>query len=315
MSLSVVDARAEIDRKGYFNVPFTVGLSDREAFARAGNAVISLAEVDEDLVDVLTCNLMPGQTGQVRGAFFSVSGPRNSGDQKIWMHTGYQSRVVAADKLPERNQPYELRHFWTLVDEMLHATEVAAKQGFEGLSEQRLMPLTYPEDLMQRNIILRTIRYIGARALAPGTEAISGHIDLGIGSLHIYETHGNWFQAAPVPPELIGDKDTPERRQAFREIREKLKIIQFNHDKEVPLFMGASYTKIGPFLDGATNFVSACYHAGFRPVQELEAIISSEDSGNDDRLALLAFIGPSIPVINHPNFVSPTVRECRPAYE
>ena len=311
-----------IEAKGWSHTPFEMSEADRMEYTRLANAVISLALESEQVRGALDLDLFAGKEyTSVRVGTYGIGTARNSIDDKVYLHTGYASQDQAAAVYPQRNQPRTLQDFWTANDAMLEATEVAMKQSLAELGAEDLNDIVYPdgsyEERFNRNVVLRTVRYVNARQEPVGKEVATGHSDLGLATLHLYETHGGWFKGAPYKPEWINNDDTPERRSAIRAMREGLDPID-HRDGSAIFFLGANWHTFPYAIPKELQELPACYHAGFKPSPEDEILAEGASivtEGRDDRVSTIVFAHPSAKYFLNDMYVPATVPMCRPAYE
>jgi len=312
-----------IQHRGWDNVPFEVSESDRAEYAASANLVISAAQEDETVNDALLLDLNAGvETGPVRSGMFGIGTARNSTDKKVYLHTGFHSREYADTVIPERNQPEFLRTFWEENDQMLRQIEQSTQWVLETLYASELGEAFFPREALRRNVHLRTVRYTDAVDQPVGSEVVSGHSDIGMGSFHIYETHGNWFQAVPYPSDLIEmpDLDTSDvptiRRGEIKQMRDRMKLIDSEENKAT-FFLGVNWSKF-PTVPERLRGLPACYHAGIRPPVDVEEVSPYAEmvAGNaHDRVSVISFLHPDIKYLHEGIYKPGTVEECRPKYE
>jgi hypothetical protein len=314
--MSEITELDNISDRGWTPAEFAVSESDRAEYARAANAVISLALDNEAVKQALGFELNPGlEKGSVRTGQFGIGYPRNSDDEKVYLHTGYQSCQIVDIRMPVRNQPLALRSFWDINEVMLDAIEARTRSMLMTIGAVALEDIIFPEDFMRRDVHLRTVRYIGGLNEPVGEEVVSGHADLGLMSWHLYETHGGWLWGAPYAPKTISAKDSPKRRKEINLMREYMRPLDQTEDT-LPFFLGANWHT---FHDVPKDLRSlpACYHAGFRPIPEHEIVSADADrviDGRPDRVSVISFIHPNGDELLLDRYVPATVPQCRPKY-
>lgn len=306
--------RGDLQEQGYSAVAFEMSEADRAAYTAIAKTVIELAQVDAAIHQALTFSLLPGYTGRVDPTLYTVSGPMNSKDKKTWVHLGYQSRNQANLRMPERNQPRELRDLWEPLALALRATELAGRCALAELGRDALSEAVFHPDVLRRNILLRTVIYHQARLLPVGTEAVAGHADQGLASLHWFETHGNWFQAVPYPVELISDDDTEETKEKITAMRSGLDIIVNNHDSEAAFFLGVGAQHLPDEFKAAIMELPVCYHAGIRP-ELLEETVSPYAEDGEDRVSSISFFHPNLDIMSSGQYQIASISECRPLFK
>lgn len=317
MSKVEVQKLEEIRGRGWTDAVFILPESDRAEYARLANAVISIALEDEDVKESLAADVNPGQSaGTARTGGFGIGFPRNSSDERVYMHVGYQSRALADVVIPERNQPETMKDFWTVNDAMLYEIEASTQSMLKKLGAECLATSVFPPKFDRRNVHLRTVRYVDALDEPVGKEVVSAHADLGLMTLHLYETHGGWFYGAPYSSELIEAEDSPARREAVRAMRSSMAQLEQKQDYTAPFFLGASWHAF-PDVPADIRNLPACYHAGFRPHSVGEVIspyAASVTAGANDRVSVVTFMNPNGDIMQQGRYTPATVSNCRPLY-
>ncbi len=307
--------RSDLAEKGYCEVDFSMGEADRAAYTGAAKAVIDLAQGDASIHDALTFSLVEFE-GRVNPTFFTVSEALNSRDKKLWLHAGYLSRQKAAAAIPERNQPAELRALWEPLGVMLQTVETTTRATLAQLGANDLAEVIFHPDINKRVVLIRTVKYLGSLSLESGAEPVAGHADQSVATLHLYETHGGWFHAAPYPQALMIDGDSQERRLAVAEIRSQLAPIVNDHDTAAAFFLGVGTKNLPDRLRLPIAELPGCYHAGFRPEAGQEVVSAFAGSISEtDRVSTIAFMHPNTDVLCSPEYSLATVLECRPPYD
>lgn len=302
--------------KGWVDVDFDVPERDRADYAALANTVIGIALENEAIREALSLDLQEGtETGPVRTSTFGVGSSRNSTDAKVYLHAGYQSRAHADLLVPELVQPSELLAFWAIHDDMLHAIERFGTKALQELGAGPVASAIFSDEHRLRNIHVRTVRYEGAIKDPVGKEVVSGHADLGLATLHVYETHGGWLRAAPYDHQVMFADDTADRREAVRRKRQDLEMIDQNIDTSATFFLGGSWHQFSGVPESLRD-LPALYHAGFRadPHQETVSIYAPEVSDADDRVSLIAFMNANLGLLRDGTYRPPTVSNCRPEY-
>ncbi len=200
---------------------------------------------------------------------------------------------------------------------MIAEVERAMRFGLGCLNAVALDQAMFPSDHAVRNILLRTVRYIEISDEPVGREIVSGHADLGLTTLHLYETHAGWFEGAPFSSELIIAKDTNERRKAVRAMRKALRPIEAK-ERNAVFFAGANWATFpSEFIPEDVRDLPACYHAGFKPdeiTEQVSEYAGAVTEGEDQRVSVIAFGHPNIELIRDGVYRPATVEMCRPEY-
>lgn len=307
--------REDIERYGYCATEFALSEADRARYTATASRVIDLAQAAPDVHEALTFSLLPEYKGRVNPTLFTVSGALNSADDKIWLHAGYQSRDRAAAVIPERNQPAELRALWEPLESVLHASEVSARGLLKVLGAESLAEAIFHPDTRKRVVLVRTVKYADVLKASIGAELVAGHADQSVATLHWYETHGGWFQAAPYPQPLMSDDDDGKHQAAIRAVRSRLTSIQNDHEAQAAFFFGVGLKQLPAWL--RTNIIDlpGCYHAGFKP-NSVDEVVSdfAADTSDTERVSSITFMHPSIDIFQSGEYPLATVAECRPQY-
>lgn len=312
-----MSAITDIQHKGWTQVDFALPIEKRAHFAKLGNQLMDLIVNDDNLRKAFTVKLAEDNDDRAQQAhMFMVSPALHSADDKLWFHSGYQTRAHVNSVIPEAEQPPVVKEFLDTLDEMLEAIEQAFEIALTDLEADAIKSAVFDSDRLRRVIHIRTVRYNGARRASAPTEPVAGHADLGLCTLHLFETHGHWFQAAPYDQSIINDDQTPERQAAVQAMRQKLNVITEADDKAI-FFLGASWKNL-PKDEPPKEYqlLPACYHAGIRPSAEEEFISPfARDVVGDsyDRVSLVVFTTPNLDYCEaHPEFRFASVSQCRP---
>ena len=311
-----MSAIEDIQQKAWTNIEFNLPITDRARYTMIGNQLIDLVLKDDKLRQALTFVLAESDDPRSNQAnLFTVSPALHSADDKLWLHAGYQTRSHVNSAIPEIDQPEILREFLDAVDQLLLAIEDGFSRALRSIGADDVATIVYDAEYMKRAIHIRIVRYTGARLESAPQEPVTGHADMSLCTLHLYETHGNWFQAAPYPQELISEDQSPDHQAAIAAMRSNFNVIKEVDDQAV-FFLGAGWKKL-PKDNPPKKYqtLPACYHAGVRPAAEDEYIspYAQEVAGNDtDRVSLVVFAQPNLDYANENNFVYPGVLECRP---
>jgi len=304
--MSAID---DIIQKGWTNAEFGLSIATRARFTELGNQLIDLAMQDPKIHAALTFTLLDrDDTRGSQANLFTVSPAMHSADQKLWLHAGYQTRSHVEAAVPEGERPQVLVNFLDAVDELLIAIERGFHKALREIGAEDVFNVVYHPDPMQRVIHIRVVRYIGARKHDAPNEPVTGHSDMSLCTLHLYETHGNWFQAVPYPQELITNSESPQKDQKIKVMRSNLKLIEAIEDQPI-FFLGAGWKQLG------VSDLPACYHAGVRPAKDSEFIspFAEQVAGNDvDRVSLVVFAQPNIQYAKENNFPYASVMQSRP---
>jgi len=309
---------AAITTDGWTNIEFKMSESDRAEYARLANRVIQAASDNQAVIEALAFNATGGyEQGSVRTGLFGIGGPRNSSDQKIYLHAGFQSEQYAAERIPPHEQPLELKNFWPAHRNMLYEVEAGLSRIIDELGADALQDVILPDDNEARNIHVRTVRLSGALRGEQGAEVVSGHGDLGVLTMHLYETHGGWFKGAPYAPRLITNTDTPEKREDIQNMRRALSPI-YSYPGQAVTFLGANWhTLPDEYISDDLKQLPACYHAGFRPDavhEEVSSYAEEVTAGDPDRVSLIVFSHPDVRLLKSGIYKPATVAMCRPNY-
>lgn len=307
--------REQILEVGYCQVPFGMPEIQRADYTSAASKVIDLAVSDMEVHEALTFSLLPDFKGRVNPTLFTVSGALNSADDKTWLHAGYRTQEFASEKIPERNQPRELRDLWSPLRAMLYEVEKAGRATFDAIGSSALSDIIFHPDLRKRVVLIRTVKYHDALSGQIGAEMVAGHADQSLASLHLYETHGGWFQAAPYPQRLMLHEDTDERAEEVAAIRDRLVPIANDHEHEAAFFLGVGVSNLPEDLKKSLEDLPAAYHAGRKPAPRAEvASIYANDVSDTDRVSTIAFAHPNTDVLTAGDYQIASVSQCRPAY-
>lgn len=312
-----MSASTDITQKGWTQVDFPLSVAKRAHYAKLGNRLIDEITNDDTLRQAFTFIIGDDDEPRAKQAHtFMVSPALHSADDKLWMHVGYQTRAHVASVIPEADQSPLVREFLDATDELLDAIEQAFRTSLTSIGAATVLDDIFSNEREQRVVHIRIVRYNHARRNDGPAEPVAGHADMGLCTLHLYETHGHWFQAAPYDQSIITDEQTPERQSAVETMRKKLKVIP-EVDEQALFFLGAAWKHL-PKTNPPQPFqeLPACYHAGVRPSARDEFIspYASEVVGeSDDRVSLVVFTVPSLDyVAKHPDFHYGSVLECRP---
>lgn len=311
-----MSAIQDIQKQGWTQVSFDWSAEKRAHFTKLGNQVIDLMMQDEKLREAFSFVLGDFNDKRAKQAnLFTVSPALNSADDKLWFHVGYQTRKHVDAVIPKKYQPPIVREFLDAIDEMLAKIERAFRQSLSSIGADDVATLIFDAEKQRRVIHIRIVRYNGARLESAPDEPVSGHADMSLCTLHIFETHGNWFQAAPYDQSIITDDKTPEREAAVRQMRQNLKLIT-EVDEQTIFFLGAGWKNL-PHDEPPKEYqqLPACYHAGVRPPKEVEFVSPyAQDVVGDtnDRVSLVVFAQPSLDYVQDHEFKYATVAQCRP---
>ena len=311
-----MSATEDIRKQGWTQVDFGLSTQKRAHFTKLGNQLINLMISDEKLREAFSFVLGNHSDKRARQAnLFTVSPAMNSADDKLWFHVGYQTRDHVTAAIPEDEQPLVVKEFLDATDEMLAEIEKVFKNSFDAIGAESVEQTVFDADDNRRVIHIRIVRYNGARLESASAEPVSGHADMSLCTLHLFETHGHWFQAAPYDQSIITDDETSEREAAVKAMRSNLKLITEVDDQAI-FFLGAGWKNL-PHDNPPKAYqeLPACYHAGVRPSKEDEFIspYAKEVTGNDvDRVSLVVFAQPSMDYIESHDFKYASVAQCRP---
>lgn len=311
-----MSAVQDIQRQGWTQVSFGMPVKKRAHFTKLGNQIIDLMMEDEKLRDAFSFVLGEYNDKRAQQAnMFAVSPAMNSADDKLWFHVGYQTRAHVASVIPEPEQSDIVKEFLDATDEMLIEIEKAFRQSLSSIGANSVVNTVFDAEMLRRVIHIRIVRYNGARLESAANEPVSGHGDMSLCTLHLFETHGNWFQAAPYDQSIITNDETPEREAAVKQMRQKLKLLT-EVDEQAVFFLGAGWKNL-PHDNPPKEYqaLPACYHVGVRPSKEEEFIspYAQEVTGNEvDRVSLVVFAQPSLDYIASHDFTYASVAQCRP---
>lgn len=312
-----MSAIQDIQNQGWTQADFALPVEKRAHYTSLGNQLIDLITQDDKLREAFTFTIANDADPRALQAHtFTVSPALHSADDKLWFHVGPQTRAHVDSVIPESEQSDLVREFLDATDEMLAAIEEAFRASLVSIGAESVIDTVLPADVMRRVVHIRFVRYNGARRESAPAEPVTGHADMGLCTLHLFETHGHWFQAAPYDQSIINDEQTEERAAAVKEMRTKLKVITEVDDKAI-FFLGACWKNL--IKDNPPKEyqqLPACYHAGIRPSADEEFIspYAKEVVGDgDDRVSLVVFTTPSLDYVEeHPDFKYGSVLESRP---
>lgn len=314
MSSTGSEKIAELEAQGWTDVPFFLSEANRADFARLANVVIDIACEDEAVRESLHITLSAPPEAQQRTGTFGLIHPRNSSDEKIALHIGYQSRERAQAMLGA-NQPQVMDDFWEASGMVLDEIAKSSKSALRRLGAEAVVGSILPTKPQRRNVHLRTVRYAGALDMPVGTEVVSGHADVGLASLHIYETHGGWIQGAPYTPEVITETNLETRRTAVQLMRQDMRQV-VTHPHTAPFFLGANWHSASLVPEGLRD-LPALYHAGFVPepgTQVISPFAERVVGGTHNRVSVVAFLHPNSVALAKGAYVPAPVSYCRPEY-
>ncbi len=316
--MASAEAAAEIEAQGWVHVPFEMSEADRAAYARLATQVMGLTICNPDVRTGLDFKLVePVHDPPVNAGLFGVHGPQHSAENKVWLHAGYQSRDRAAEIIPEWRQPELLRTFWPAHEAMLRQSESSVRLALSSLGAEALNEVVFPESTGIRNFHIRTVRYIGAQAVAAGTEVVTGHADQGLAALHIFETHHGYMAAAPYPKRLIVGADSLRRRASVAALRTYGLWPMDVEPGSAVFFLGAGWHGLQDgSLPDEVQGLPACYHAGFQsPGSVASEYAGRVVGGSSDRVSVVAFAHPNVEFMQSERYQVPTVQMCRPRFE
>jgi hypothetical protein len=306
-----------IRENGWATVEFGMRFDEREELARLGRDLILLASEDSQIRDALTFTLQEGlNVGNNNPTLYTVSNALNSKDDKLWLHAGYQTEQRALAKMPELKGIATVNDFFEAHNNALAAAEDAFIETLGELSgdEVRVNELFFPDDIEERVMHIRTVRYLNLDKAATGNEVIAGHGDMGFATLGIYETHRAYLEGAPMAHDWIRWDAYTERKDYIQELYAKMTPIEFDLEDEASFFFGCAvaglnYHSTDLNLD---NKYPSLYHAGFLP--EDEVVASKGDwMLPHERVSMFIFLHPRLSVLRNPDLYHiPTVETCRP---
>lgn len=308
------EIRKAIQTKGWAEVPFGLSHRDRAEYAQQANGLIDTMMADWQLNDAMDFEITPSYH-TVQPGKFGLSSGTHSGDNKLWLHLGYQSRARAEAAFGgEAQQPRQLRRFWPAHEAMLEAVRVSVSDTIAALGARALVDALYPWPTNERVVHLRTVRYLGSAAARAGQELVSGHADMGVCTMHLFETHGGWMRAAPYPRSLNSRHDSPERQTAMNLVRQQMSPMDVPPEAAA-FFLGAGWHNLSPdfLLHTTPRDLPACYHAGYKPSssQETSSEYAKQVSKKGDRVSVVAFVHPNVSAFMSALYAPPTVTQCR----
>jgi hypothetical protein len=309
----------EILTRGYTSVDIpSLTPADRLRAARIGITVIDQAMVDEKFASIVSTTLAPDLVASTNPTVFGVSGPRNTDDSKVYWHCGYQVLDKIRSASP-KDVPGEIRTETDFLEYFLDECCTAWK----ATAEKLLMPEAtvlqiVPEKRMERNIHLRTVRYVGSASIQLFDKVFDEHADLGVGTLRLWENAANTLRAVAVPNDMFYDDDDALRTDYIKNMFTNAPKMRDLHDNEAHFFWGGGINGINKDLlgDSFPRSYPILYHGG--DVNSAQ-ILPHEgmDIASSDRVALLAFMNPSVRMLSEDTlfgrpYTIPTVRMCRP---
>lgn len=311
----------EIEANGWAPVEFGMDQASREEFARLGRDVILLSVEDAELAEGLSFTLDPElNVGGSNATFFGVSGARNSADDKLWIHAGYQTRGNLDRCAPKFKDVEEVKSYLDALEDVLLYLQVSFRDALEsaGISRDAVDRVFLPNDNpFSRILHVRTVRYLNLDHAEPGAEVIAGHGDLGFASMQFYQTHKGYLYGAKVEPGWISREQSEDRRGYFRGLYDKMLPIEYDLGRLAAFFFGFSTVSTNhERLDTRvqTGF-PGLYHAGFLPKTE-ELNVEGGWMLPNERVAVVAFLHPRFTILRRPELYKlPTVETCRPLLE
>lgn len=311
-----MSAIEDIQTQGWTQIDFAWPVERRAHYTKLGNKLISEIINNDKLRQAFTFVLGNHIGKRAHQAnLFTVSPALNSADDKLWFHVGYQTRSHVTSVIPESEQSDLIKEFLDETDALLSAVESAFRTSLKSINAEPVIRTICSDEVLKRVIHIRFVRYNNARSENAPQEPVTGHADMSLCTLHLFETHGHWFQAAPYDQAIITDDDTPEREAAVKAMRNQLKVITEVDEKAI-FFLGAGWKNL-PKDNPPKDYqqLPACYHAGVRPtkVDEFISPYAKEVTGNDvDRVSLVVFAQPSLEYVAVNDFTYATVAQCRP---
>jgi len=309
-------ALQDIRNQGWTQVNFAWPVEKRAHYTKLGNTLIDEITANDKLREAFSFVLTDHTDKRARQAnMFAVSPAMNSADDKLWFHVGHQTRDHVDSAIPKANQSALVKEFLDATDELLVVIEAAFRNSLQAIAADSVIDTVFDAEQLKRVIHIRIVRYIGARRESAPQEPVTGHADMGLCTLHLFETHGHWFQAAAYQQSIITDDQTPERQAAVKAIRTKLKVITEVDEKAI-FFLGAGWKNLPKDVPPKPyQELPACYHAGVRPLKEEEFIspYAQEVIGDStDRVSLVVFAQPSLNYIQSHDYQYASVAQCRP---
>jgi hypothetical protein len=307
----------QIQNRGWAEVPFGMSQADREHFAMLGRDVILLATEDPEVAAALEFKLDPSlNVGGNNPTFYGVSEALNSGDAKIWIHSGYNSRSLFEVAAPHLIGVRELELYFDGLETVMEGLKTSFITGLRDISStpEAIEPLFFPNDLAQRVMHVRTVRYLGLNRYPPGYEVFKSHGDMGVATIQFYETHANYLRGVPVQQSMLRWDREQDRLDHFRELETRMQPVEYDETASAAFFYGFAVAGINHegAGSGLDTSLPALYHGGYRP--EGDDIRATGDwMLEDERVSVIGFVHPRLEVIQDARLYRlPSVELCRP---
>jgi hypothetical protein len=307
----------DIHERGWSPVEFGMSAVDREDFARRGHNLIVLAANEAAFADALTFDIDPTlNVGKNNPSGFGISHARNSNDDKIWLHTGYQSFEHMQKSAPGLMATPEVKEYFDAHGDVLEALERSFLSSLRHFSTkpENLKQIFFPDDLNDRLLVLRSVRYLNLDIAPVGKEVIDGHGDMSFASIQFLETHEGYLEGAPMIPEMTRWDTDLTRLDYFQELYARMLPVKYEIENEAAFFLGCGY--VGTNHEGISTGMSGgseeLFHAGFRPKLS-EPRFESTWLQDNERISEIGFLHPRLSIIRNRNLYRiPDVVACRP---
>ena len=304
----------ELRLRGWAHADSFVEEDEMAAYAAAARSVIELALEYQDIEELLN--------QKHKGSSYGLQQARTPGldADKETLQLGYQSEVLASQRLQSWHQPTELRAFWPLHSRMLTAARISGGQVLREIGGPELKRTFYPERLADEDTQIRTNWYRNAVSdgASEGREILSGHADRGVLTLHMFETHRGYLLGTSYPREVAHETDETLRAQKVAEMLSKLKSVEPTSD-HIVAFLGAGWWNLpASAVPEGVRDLPALYHVGVTP--DLTKSHETQyahvvTKGAPDRFSVVAFTDPPHSMIEAGVYEVPSRKIARPALE
>jgi hypothetical protein len=315
VSLASPEVDLQIYRHGWAAIEFDMPQADRDEFARLGRDVIVLASEEPQIREALTFELDETLiVGSNNPTLYGISKALNSNDDKIWLHAGYQTPERFAAALGKTNDP-TINGYFDALQDVLSKLENGFVPALESLSQypEAVEGLFFPDDISQRVMHVRTVRYLGLDEAEVGSEVFASHADMSFASMQFYETHAGYLRGAPMRHDMVRWDADIDRIEYIVRLTDRMQPIEYDGDNEAAFFLGAGVKGLNdPLFRRPGRELPVLYHGGFRPEINLPKHRWDEMS-DTERVTTVAFLHPRLDVLRNGRYYRlPSVETCRP---